>query len=132
LHTVNDGGMPREKSSGFERSTTILPSRFAGPARRAASSAPWPEVALNTSSAWRAASAYVATFTEGCSATNDASGASPNAPGAVRARVAAGSRGADPHVVAERGQLAGDGLADDAGAEDGDLHGRLLGWTPLV
>lgn len=32
LETVNDGGIPREKSSGLPRSTMILPGRLSAPA----------------------------------------------------------------------------------------------------
>ena len=61
LHTVSVGGMPLEKSSGFEMSIRILPRRFCSPASRSASSETVPDVALITISPCAAASANVPT-----------------------------------------------------------------------
>ena len=61
LDTVNDGGIPREKSSGLATSISTLPCRFRSAACSSAPSEASPAVALTTSAPWAAASANVPT-----------------------------------------------------------------------
>ncbi len=59
LQTKSVGGIPCEKSSGFETSTSVLPARFSAPAMPSASMDAVPAVQLKTSSPNAAASANV-------------------------------------------------------------------------
>ena len=92
LHTDKVGGMPREKSRGFEASIRILPARRSTPAARTPSTDTRPARAFTTTSPWAAASARVRTATVGWAAAQAGNGGLPKPSGWSRARVAAGSR----------------------------------------
>src|SRR6266511_3709122 len=66
LHTISDGGIPFEKSSGFEMSIRTLPAMFLSPATLSTLREAAPAVALTSTSPWLAASANGASFAFGC------------------------------------------------------------------
>ena len=119
------GGKPWEKSSGLETSSSTLPARWAAPACARASREAPPPVALTTSSACSVG------VGEGGQPDGGMVGV-PGGEGRVAHAVGLGARERglriarpDRHLVAEVGELGGDGPADRSGTEDGDLHGAL-------
>src|SRR5215212_3878329 len=89
-HSV--GGMPREKSSGFDTSIRSLPFRLSSPAISSASKETTPEVALTTISPWAAASLNAPSRTPWCSCCQALKGGLPYWSGSVRAIVSSGLR----------------------------------------
>ena len=73
----SDGGIPWEKSRGFETSIMIFPSRLCLPAASSASREPAPLVAFTRSSDRAATSSKVATPMFGCSACQTGNGGFP-------------------------------------------------------
>src|SRR5215213_7021529 len=92
FETQSVGGMPREKSSGFDMSTRTLPLRLSSPAISSASKEAIPVVALTTISPWAAASPNVPSRTSGCSWFQAPKGGLSYWSGSVRDRVSSGSR----------------------------------------
>ncbi len=90
--TVSEGGIPREKSSGFEMSTSTLPASASAPATSSAAIALRPSVALNTMWPCAAASASVTSETFFAVSSHVRTGGPPAMSLSLRASVALGSR----------------------------------------
>src|SRR5918998_5588370 len=92
FETESAGGMPLEKSSGFDMSTRTFPVRLSSPASSSASNETAPAVALRTISPWAVASPNVPSCTSGCSCCQALKGGLPYWSGSVRESVSCGSR----------------------------------------